>query len=1202
MSITAANGDAAGRDIHKPVIVTVHQYAEHRARIIDPSIRPYPGMAPFQYASQAAFFHGRAKETAKALKLLVSTSVSALVGSSGLGKSSLLACGLPHALAEDGIPGSRRWRVTYVKPSPLPAGEQLHEALHRAYHDLDAQSCLPEPAELHAEPALFGQWSARLAELSGERVVWLLDQFEACLASDVPAAERDRLVAAVLSTADLPPGSVHLMLAIRSDLYHRLECSMPLAGLVSTHQIWLKPLVEDALRDAVRLPAAKAGAEVEPQLVERIVQDAGGRPGSLPLIAYVLQRLWDARDASGRLTLAAYQDLGGISVALEERADAVWNGLEGPEEQSTARRTLVRLAHVGYGQRPTKRVVRASELVTEADSEQAVLDAIRPFVEDRLLLISRPQPGAEPTVEVAHDALLEAWTRLATWLQDRGTAKQLQDEVAGQTRRWLERGRSEAFLISGGQLDLLDGLLLEQWWSPNEPERQFITASRKALEGVRRTRRRARMMRRGLTVAASALALTVLFSAFMAVQRMRIAAEKTAEDALKLSAQARSAMDERRDVAAALALAAVQTDDMTATRAALVDTLAEPGGQLADRVARCGTDATANALASSLTKNQAAVLGCSDGSVRLVDPVTGREQDRLTGHHADAVSAVTLTSTGEVISGDIRGGLMLQNANRATVIRLHTRTLSRITAVAMDDRTHTLLATDDTGTVSRWQLRSRPPEVLKPLKLPQRVTALSVRRPDRFGVAATSTGHVVQFPLASAFHPKPTLIDTEMHAPPGTGVVLAARPDGQLAAADGITLNVWTGPPTRPPLTTAAPHTTAIVADPTVHAFYTGDESGHVRAWSTDGDPVVKGPALTGPPSDPVYALATDGQLIVALTQARRLVAWDLTGHRSPAVAAHRVPGAPVTALAHSPGGRLAYGTASGELRIASGPRLTLGSAAVRGIAWITRRELLAATADGVLHRVDATDGTRSVAAVHRSAPLVDIRAAPDGTAVAAWRDGMVLLHTRDGDTRRLRGVHGGAVTAVAVGPGTQVAVGTGDRMNTRVLLWRAGAITAEPHLLTGHHLYVAALAFSPDGRTLASGSDDRTIGLWDAASGRRRAWLRGHDDTVRALAWASNDLLASGAEDGTVRLWDPAADSNPIGHPLRYADGDVRALSASPGGRSLTAANDDSLATWPFNMSAWSALACSFSDNALSTDNANEYSPRNHARVPCPR
>ncbi len=97
------------------------------------------------------------------------------------------------------------------------------------------------------------------------------------------------------------------------------------------------------------------------------------------------------------------------------------------------------------------------------------------------------------------------------------------------------------------------------------------------------------------------------------------------------------------------------------------------------------------------------------------------------------------------------------------------------------------------------------------------------------------------------------------------------------------------------------------------------------------------------------------------------------------------------------------------------------------------------------------------------------------------------------------------------------LATGSDDH---KIRLWR----TADGHLLDtwkGHAHYVNGVAFSPDGRWLVSGSHDRKVGIWDVQRGVLLQWLEGHEDAVlRVAIHPSGTLIASISWDGTVRLW----------------------------------------------------------------------------------
>ncbi|MFI6388848.1 AAA family ATPase [Nonomuraea sp. NPDC050540] len=184
--------------------------------------------------------------------------------------------------------------------------------------------------------------------------------------------------------------------------------------------------------------------------------------------------------------------------------------------------------------------------------------------------------------------------------------------------------------------------------------------------------------------------------------------------------------------------------------------------------------------------------------------------------------------------------------------------------------------------------------------------------------------------------------------------------------------------------------------------------------------------------------------------------------------------------------------------------------------------------------------------------------------AVAAWRisptdearAGMLTALRDPG--RAVLTAHGSGVNAIV----SSVAFSPDGRLlasNNGYAVWLWEVAARRPIAsLGGHTNEVFAVAFSPDGRLLASGTGDGTVALWDVATRRQVGTpMGGGGNRVRDVAFSPDGrLLAGGTEDGTIRLWDVAA-RKPAGTLTGHGDA-VLSLAFSPDGRTLVSGSED--------------------------------------------
>ena len=167
----------------------------------------------------------------------------------------------------------------------------------------------------------------------------------------------------------------------------------------------------------------------------------------------------------------------------------------------------------------------------------------------------------------------------------------------------------------------------------------------------------------------------------------------------------------------------------------------------------------------------------------------------------------------------------------------------------------------------------------------------------------------------------------------------------------------------------------------------------------------------------------------------------------------------------------------------------------------------------------------------------------------------MILWDVVTGEYKQILSKHRSPIHSVAYSSDGRTLASGGGQLGGPIHLW--DAVTGEhKQLLTGHTDQVASVAFSPDGRTLASGSYDTTIRLWDAVTGAHQRTLTGHTSRVYSVAFSPDGrTLASGSYDNTLRLWNAVTGE----HKQTLTEHTkIRSIAFSPNGNTLASGNTD--------------------------------------------
>jgi RNA polymerase sigma factor (sigma-70 family) len=297
------------------------------------------------------------------------------------------------------------------------------------------------------------------------------------------------------------------------------------------------------------------------------------------------------------------------------------------------------------------------------------------------------------------------------------------------------------------------------------------------------------------------------------------------------------------------------------------------------------------------------------------------------------------------------------------------------------------------------------------------------------------------------------------------------------------------------------------------------------------------------------FALSADGKTLAVSDGGGEVKLWDLATGKVMRVL--RAAPRPAAVLAFSPDGKILAAGDNAPIPVGAA-KVKDGASSIR--LWDTAagrplRELKGHTG-GVTTVAFSPDGRTLVSASHDATLRFWDPAAGKQVRKIQVPDATPADEEQD----RQKGIHYGGVLTVAYSPdGRLLASGSYDGT---VRLWDAGT-GKELYALRGHGREVAGVVFSPDGKTLASGSRDHTIRLWDPASGKQLQPRQGHDGPVNNLAVSPDGRIAAAVcHDGTIRLWSLTAKRQL--HVLRGHTDFVYAAAFSPDGHILASASAD--------------------------------------------
>ena len=1053
---------------------------------LDLGICPYMGLKAFDEDS-AEYFYGREPLVQKLLNQIDRKLSVAVVGASGSGKSSAVRAGLMAQLRQGKqIPGSDRWWQGCFRPGKQPIAALAELLTDAGSKEARAKEKLQIEGLLYQGVEGFVRW---LRTRSEPMVLLVVDQFEE-LFTLATENERQQFIDLILGALKYAGDRFKLICTIRADFVASCLENPELAPILQKNSVLVPPYLTEAnYRSAIVKPAEQVGLKVESGLVEVLLQDLDRSAGDLPLLQFALQKLWELRDR-GKLTLKAYQKLGGVTGALERQAQAVYDNLDA-ESKDCARWIFLNLTQLGEGTEDTRRRITKSELAVAKYPEELVNKTLRILTDAKLLVVNldngsnlgQSRSAANPpeddelfleamrqdaTIEVVHEILIRHWSSLRWWLEENRARLRSQRQIEAAAVLWQQKDQQDDFLLRGIRLAEAEEIYIKYTDELSDTAKEYVATCIDAkLAEQKLTKQR---LRKAQLTAAALGVLGLAATAFgVSAYRQKVITQLENIDSLNSVAEAQLLSDR-------------QLESLT--------TSVKAGKQLKQ----------INSLGKKLVGNNNFQETKYKTSATLQQSIYGtQELNRLEGH-AEQVNAIDISNNGEIIvtaSDDKSVKLWHKKGNSLETFTGEAAKANPIfwkqTKINNPGLKNDKIAIDDG-------------DRLITIKNEQTV---EVRNKSNNSLIATYPHQAIVNSISTSLDGKllaTATFDGKVYIWNQNGILQQT-----LTGHNGAVLDVKFVPGMKGGvyklISTGVDKTVRIwqvfdrysnkqegiysiaIQSAQTNSFAIADWDGNISFWHKNNDGTQKLVDTLKAHNDAISQLkySPDGNIIASAAWDKTIKLWNAETKKLIDTLAGHKDGA--NSITFSPDGRtLISGSEDKTIKI-----------------WnIADRAKLVKTLAG---------HTDSIKAISIS---------PNGNLIAsAGYDNKIKIWSIAGELLQTIDAHKLAITSLAFTPdGNTLASGSWD--NT-VKLWSiadGGKTSKLLHTLTGHQDGVTTISLNSDGRLLASGSGDRTIKLWNTKTGELIKNLRGHTSQINSLAFSSDDKSIVSAEEQQGLFW----------------------------------------------------------------------------------
>lgn len=416
-------------------------YDQNKAPKLDDKDCPYPGLEVFKEADHNLFC-GRTQLIQECLKKLESQQLLVVFGPPKSGKSSLVLAGLLPELKDGKLEGSKNW--CYLKPT-IP-GSYLPNNLD----NLTLEQIKLEQIKAGHEKTC--------------NTVLVIDQFEDLFTLCSDEKSRKKFADNLLKLSK-PENKIKIILTMRQDFKTYFENLSLLSheSFKNEDYVEVTSFTSSELKEATEIPAKRKGLQFEGDIVDKLVRDLVGEPMPLPLLQFVLMKLWEKREKN-LITEKVYREVtgtpkplgqSGVRWALSHTANDFYYDDKNlsPQEQQTLKRIFLQLLQPSVSSEVNSNRLQRKALYQESEDKEQTNRVIDKLSKANLLYLTKGTTLDDDQIEVVHPSLADSWHLLKSWLETEKSKMEDSLALSLDAEQWKRQGRNPDLLLNGKQID-----------------------------------------------------------------------------------------------------------------------------------------------------------------------------------------------------------------------------------------------------------------------------------------------------------------------------------------------------------------------------------------------------------------------------------------------------------------------------------------------------------------------------------------------------------------------------------------------------------------------------------------------------------------------------------------------------------------------------------------------------------------------------